>query len=77
MASETQKRSRLIVFFFIGVILLNYPVLSLFSDAKQSFLGIPLLYAYVFTIWALFIALTFITVRTHRKQDSHHSGKTP
>jgi TRAP-type C4-dicarboxylate transport system permease small subunit len=75
MASETQKRSRLITFFFIGAILFNYPVLSLFSDEKKEIFGIPLLYAYVFTIWALLIGLTFITVMIHRKQDSHHSDK--
>ncbi len=75
MASETQKRSRLIVFFFIGSILLNYPVLSLFSDEKKEIFGIPLLYAYVFTTWALLICLTFIMVIAHRKQDSHNSDK--
>ena len=72
MVPETQKKSRLLVFFFIGVILLNYPVLSLFSDAKRTVLDIPLLYVYVFAIWALLIALTFMTVKTHRKRDSHH-----
>ena len=77
MAFETQKRSRLITFFFIGAILLNYPVLSLFSDEKKEIFGIPLLYAYVFTTWALLIGLTFITVMTHRKHDSHHSDKVP
>ena len=77
MASETQKRSRLIVFFFIGAILLNYPVLSLFSDKNKEIFGIPLFYAYVFAIWALLIGLTFITVMTNRKQDSHHSDKVP
>ncbi|MBE9541347.1 MAG: hypothetical protein IMF01_03440 [Proteobacteria bacterium] len=77
MASETQKISRLIVFFFIGSILLNYPVLSIFSDEKKEIFGIPLLYAYVFTTWALLIGLTFITVLSHRKQDSHHRDKVP
>jgi len=77
MASETQKRSRLIVFFFIGNILFNYPVLSLFSDEKKEIFGIPLLYAYVFAIWALLIGLTFITILTLRKQDSHHPDKVP
>lgn len=77
MASEEQKKFRLIVFFFIGVILFNYPVLSLFSNADQEVFGIPLLYAYVFTSWALLIVLTFITVRTRYRQYSHHSGKAP
>jgi TRAP-type C4-dicarboxylate transport system permease small subunit len=75
MVFEMQKRPTLIVLFFIGVILFNYPVLSLFSDAKQEIFGIPLLYAYVFTAWALLIILTFITVRTHRRQYSSSSGK--
>ncbi len=70
-----QNRSRLIVLFFIGVILFNYPVLSLFSDAKKEIFGIPLLYAYVFTTWALLIILTFITVRPHHRQYSSSSGK--
>ena len=74
MASETQK-SRLIVFFFIGSIFLNYPVLSIFSDGKKEIFGIPLLYAYVFTTWALLIGLTFITVLTHRKRNSLHKDK--
>ena len=74
MTSEMQ-RSRLFVFFFIGSIFFNYPVLSLFSDDKKEILGIPLLYAYVFTIWALLIGLTFITVMNHRKYGSHHRDK--
>ena len=77
MAPETQKRSRLITFFFIGAILFNYPVLSLFSDEKKEIFGIPLLYAFVFTTWALLIGLTFIMVMARRKQNSHHSDKVP
>ena len=72
--AEKQK-SRLIVFFFIGTILFNYPVLYLFSDEKKEIFGIPLLYAYVFTIWALLIGLTLISVMVHREQDSNHSDK--
>ena len=75
MAPETQKRSRLITFFFIGAILFNYPVLSLFSDEKKEIFGIPLFYAYVFVIWALLIGLTFITVMARRQQDPHHPDK--
>ena len=72
--AEKQK-SRIIVFFFIGTILFNYPVLYLFSDEKKEIFGIPLLYAYVFAIWALLIGLTLISVMVHREQDSNHSDK--
>ena len=74
--AEKQK-SRLIVFFFLGTILFNYPVLYLFSDEKKEIFGIPLLYAYVFAIWALLIGLTLISVMVHREQDSNHSDKVP
>lgn len=47
---------RLIAAFLIGCVLFNYPVLSLF-DRSTEFLGIPLLFAYVFFAWALVIAL--------------------
>ena len=75
MDTEKQTNSRLIVFFFIGTILFNYPILSLFSDEKEEIFGIPLLFAFVFITWAVLICLTFITVRTHGKQDSHHSNQ--
>jgi len=77
MDTEKQKNSRLIVFFFVGTILFNYPILSLFSDEKKEIFGIPLLFAFVFITWAVLIGLTFITVRIHRKQDSHHSNQVP
>ena len=77
MASETQKRSRLSVLFFIGGVLFNYPILSLFSDGKKEIFGIPLLFAYVFTTWALLIGLTFIADMKSRRYDPHSSEKVP
>jgi len=77
MASETQKKSRLTVLFFIGGVLFNYPVLSLFSDENKEIFGIPLLFAYVFTAWALLICLTFIAVLNRHRQESHSSEKVP
>lgn len=75
MAPETQKKTRLIIFFVIGTVLFNYPILSLFSDEKKEILGIPLLFAFVFAVWAALIFLTFITINIRRKQDSHDSDQ--
>ena len=47
---------RLAALFLLGVLLLNFPFLHL-VDRPISFLGIPLLYAYVFTVWVLLIGL--------------------
>ena len=47
---------RLAAIFLMGCVLLNYPILSLFSRPSEQ-AGIPLLYAYVFVAWVLIIAL--------------------
>lgn len=50
------KGERLIALFLLGNVLFNYPVLALFNRPDTVF-GIPVLYAYVFGAWALFIVL--------------------
>jgi hypothetical protein len=57
-----RKRERLIALAVLGFLLFNYPLLSLFST-EGKLLGIPVLYAYLFTSWALLIALTALAVR--------------
>ncbi len=68
--TEKQKNARLIVFFFVGVILFNYPIISLFSNKEEEIFGIPLLYAFVFVTWAVLIFLTAYTVGFQRKKRS-------
>ena len=50
------KGPRLAALFLVGVLLLNFPFLRL-VDRDVSVLGVPLLYAYVFAVWALLIGL--------------------
>ena len=47
---------RLVAIVLLGGVLFNYPVLSLFSKPGALF-GIPLLYLYVFAVWALLIGV--------------------
>ncbi len=47
---------RLVAIVLLGCVLFNYPVLSLFSKPNALF-GIPLLYLYLFAMWALLIGL--------------------
>jgi hypothetical protein len=55
------KGQRLVALFLLGVLLLNYPLLNLFASDGRI-LGIPVLYAYVFSAWALLIALMALVV---------------
>lgn len=54
--SIKRKHERLIALFFLGVLVLNYPLLHLFGS-PSLWLGIPVLYLYLFTCWLVFIVL--------------------
>jgi hypothetical protein len=61
MSPVTRKIQRLLVLFVFGALALNYPLLALFSKRVYLF-GFPLLYLYLFTLWALFIiCIAFVT----------------
>ncbi len=55
MRQSTLSRQRLATVFIIGALLLFSPVISLF-DRPADWFGIPLLYLYLFGVWALLIA---------------------
>lgn len=61
MSPAAKRLPRLIALFFLGVVLLNYPLISLFN-VPRLIGGIPLLYGYIFLVWALIIALVGLTV---------------
>jgi len=65
MSPDSRKTRRLAGVFFLGWVLLNYPLLALFN--LPTFFGeIPLLYGYVFAAWALIIGLcAAITGKSH------------
>ena len=49
---------RLVAVFLAGMLLLNYPILSLF-DRPASLFGLPLLHVYLFSVWlGLIVAAT-------------------
>ena len=56
MPESKRQNERLIVMPILGIIALNYPLLSLFSQVKLLF-GVPVLYLYLFLVWFIFIAL--------------------
>ena len=61
MSPIRRKIQRLLVLFILGLLALNYPLITLFS--KTTFLfGIPLLYLYLFTFWIFFIAAIALVV---------------
>lgn len=63
MNRHTLTGQRLVAILVIGCILLNFPVLSLFSTDGMVW-GIPLLYVYIFLGWASLIAVMALVVES-------------
>ena len=55
MHRSTLTRQRLVLVFLAGVLLFFSPILSLF-DRQVAWLGVPVLYLYLFGAWAFLIA---------------------
>ena len=56
MIKATLTGQRLVAVFMLGWVLVNYPILSIF-DVPRAWFGIPVLYLYVFGVWAAAIVL--------------------
>ncbi len=56
---------RFVAAFVLGVLLLSYPMLSLFNRT-QMLGGIPVLYVYIFVTWAFLIGLFAFIVERRR-----------
>ena len=60
--SERDKTPRLAGAAALGFLLFNYPLLAVF-DRDIRVLGVPLLWAYLFSVWAALIAIAAVIVR--------------
>ncbi len=58
-----KKIPKLIGLFFLGIVLLNFPIINLFGK-NQFIFGIPALYAYFFLVWLVLIIFIAWTVRS-------------
>jgi hypothetical protein len=56
--------ARLVALAVLGFLLLNAPLLTI-ADSDATVAGIPVLYAYLFVVWAALIALIALVV--HRR----------
>jgi predicted permease len=65
MSPVRRKIQRLLALFAFGCLVLNYPLLALFSKIALWY-GIPMLYMYIFTVWFVFILI--IAIVTERKK---------
>ena len=56
MSNFDSKGQRLVTLCMVGLLLFNFPVLALFN-VSGTLLGVPVLYAFIFSAWAALIGL--------------------
>ena len=65
MANRALQAQRLVALFVLGWLLFSFPLLSLFNTGGTVF-GIPVLYAWLFSVWAALIAvMVFVVERSN------------
>ena len=69
MTPKARKNKRLVCLFLLGCVLFNYPLLSLFN-LKTMIFGVPLLFFYVFTGWAVLILLAAMATKIRKPPSS-------
>ena len=74
MSNDHSKNGRLIAVFFLGVLLLTYPILTLFDYSILLF-GIPLLFLYLFAVWVGLIGLIGLITRRALRNRPAGTGK--
>ena len=57
-----RRGERLIGLLLAGIVLLNFPLLSVFDGTRPVF-GIPFLYLYLFSVWAMIIGVMAMILR--------------
>ncbi len=72
MNHKNRKSMHLVGFFFLGCVLFNYPIITLFN-IDAFVMGLPLFYVCLFAIWAVIIFLILLITETGRKQNNSDS----
>lgn len=62
MPMKKQRKERLVVLIVLGVLAINFPVLSLFSQ-ERTLGGIPVLWLYLFLFWLGFVVMIALVMR--------------
>jgi lipid-A-disaccharide synthase-like uncharacterized protein len=63
---SNDRAYKLVSLFLLAFLLLNFPIIGIFSR-EGYFLGIPVLFFYVFSVWGILIILTYYLVRRSKK----------
>ena len=61
---KKRHQHKLVVLSLLLVLVLNLPLLLLF-DSSESFLGFPIIYIYIFSVWLFSVVTSWIVVKRY------------
>ena len=77
LLQRLQLRESWIIFFIMGIIMLNFPFLHIFNKSDTLF-GFPLLFLYFTVGWAVSIFVIYLfTLAVNQNNKAHHGTKKP
>lgn len=62
-----------VIFFILGLIMLNYPFLDIFNKPLEFF-GLPLTFIYIFGGWAISILVIYLFTISNRHENQADNG---
>jgi hypothetical protein len=66
-------RESWVIFFILGIIMMNYPFISIF-DKPSKFFGFPLLYLYLMIGWLVSIVVIVLFTKAIDHRDDQDKG---
>ena len=69
-----QLRESWIIFFIMGIIMMNFPFLHIFNKADTLF-GFPLMFLYIMIGWAVSIFVIYLFTLSLRQSPDNHGTK--
>ena len=77
LLQRLQLRESWVIFFIMGIIMLNFPFLHIFNKSDML-LGFPLLFIYFTVGWAVSIFVIYLFTLAVRQNSTHqHGNKEP
>ncbi|MDY0213389.1 MAG: hypothetical protein RBR06_10335 [Desulfuromonadaceae bacterium] len=73
LESTPYQRQIWLIFFFLGMVMLNFPFLQIFNRLETVF-GIPLLVLYFLLGWPASIGVVYLFSRTLEHNDHYPEG---
>lgn len=71
-----QHRESWVIFFIVGIIMMNFPFLNIFNKPDLLF-GFPLLFLYLTGGWAVSIFVIYLFTHAISRHDERDSAKEP